>query len=109
MDDVESYLRKIELIPALSVEQEQKLAVLAAAGEQPAIDALAEAHLKLAADMAQDFTEEHSWKGIELLDAVQKANNGLLLAARKYRPQDYSGRFADYARWWIKNSLQEML
>ena len=100
MDTVRDYLKMIGAIPLLSAEQEQKLAVLAAQGDQNAIDTLVTSNLRLVVSIAKRYVGF----GIQLMDLIQEGNIGLMKAVNKF---DYTKGFklSTYATWWIRQAI----
>lgn len=93
------YLSEIEQFPVLAASQEQELTERMAAGDIGAREQLVNAHLRLAARIAQKYQQPT----IDALDLIQEANLGLLKATEKY--DGTRGRFAAYATWWIKERI----
>jgi RNA polymerase primary sigma factor len=100
VDTVRDYLKMIGAIPLLSAEQEQKLAVLAAQGDQNAIDTLVTSNLRLVVSIAKRYVGF----GIQLMDLIQEGNIGLMKAVNKF---DYTKGFklSTYATWWIRQAI----
>ena len=100
VDTVRDYLKMIGSIPLLSAEQEQKLAELAAQGDQQAIDTLVTSNLRLVVSIAKRYVGF----GIQLMDLIQEGNIGLMKAISKF---DYTKGFklSTYATWWIRQAI----
>jgi len=89
--------------PMLSLEQERELTVAwRDARDRSALTQLVGSHLRLVIKIARGF----AGYGLPLSDLVAEGNVGLMQAAEKYDP-DRGFRFATYAMWWIRASIQE--
>ena len=130
-DPVRMYLREIGQVPLLSgdeevdlakrieagVEAEERLADLAASGEQVdmeerrrldrsrrdgerAKEDLTQANLRLVVSIAKRYLG----RGMQILDLVQEGNLGLMRAVEKF---DYTKgfKFSTYATWWIRQAI----
>jgi RNA polymerase primary sigma factor len=95
-DPVQAYLREAESVPGLSREEEIELAKKAESaelnGSEDAKRKLIEAHLTLAAKIAF----EYEGRGVPVLNLIEAANLGLMLAVNTfdYRLQDNLAAFA---------------
>jgi RNA polymerase sigma-32 factor len=99
------FVEEAKRFPMLSPEREQKLA--RAWGEHQDRDAMTHlvgSHLRLVVKIARGFTGY----GLPLADLVAEGNVGLMQAAEKFDP-DRGFRFATYAMWWIRASIQEYI
>jgi RNA polymerase sigma-32 factor len=99
------FVEEAKRFPMLSPEHEQELA--RAWGEREDRDALTHlvgSHLRLVVKIARGFTGY----GLPLADLVAEGNVGLMQAAEKFDP-DRGFRFATYAMWWIRASIQEYI
>jgi RNA polymerase sigma-32 factor len=74
------------------------------AREQAALDAVIAAHRPLVLKLASRFRGH----GLPLGDLIQEGHIGLLEAAHRFDPRR-DVRFATYAQWWIKSSIQEFV
>lgn len=63
---------------------------------------LAESNLRLVVNVARKLA---SGLGLEMLDAIQAGNIGLLRAVQKYNPQRPT-TFSTMATWWIRQEMQ---
>jgi len=88
----------------LSPEREQELARGWRDGDREALKQLVGSHLRLVVKIARGFTGY----GLPLADLVAEGNVGLMQAAEKFDP-DRGFRFATYAMWWIRASIQEYI
>ncbi|MBQ7765163.1 RNA polymerase sigma factor RpoD/SigA [bacterium] len=95
------YLRKINSIRTLSVQEEKDLALKAKNGDLLAKKELVQANLKLVLTIARKAI--HVSK-LPLVDLIQEGNLGLMVAVEKFNPE-LGYRFATYATWWIKQAM----
>lgn len=95
------YLRKINSIRTLSVQEERDLALKAKNGDLLAKKELVQANLKLVLTIARKAI--HVSK-LPLVDLIQEGNLGLMVAVEKFNPE-LGYRFATYATWWIKQAM----
>jgi len=99
-----AYLKALEDYSILTAEEEKRLAVRTHQGDLKARERLVRCNLKLVLAIAQQYFG----KGISLPDAIQEGHIGLLLAVDRYDPaRGY--RFATYAGWWIKSTIQRAI
>ena len=103
-DSTRLYLRQINQIKLLTIEEERVLGERIAAGDLDAVTELAERNLKLVVSIARRYANY----GIPLLDIIQEGNIGLIKAAEKF---DISAgcRFATFAPWWIRQSITKAI
>ena len=99
-DDVGQYLREIREYPMLTPEQELRLAMDCARGDQEAIRTMVNSNLRLVVSIAREYAN----RGVPLLDLIQEGSIGLLTAAKKF---DYTleNRFSTYASKWIRQGM----
>ena len=72
-----TYLREINKIPLLSVEDEVKYAKAAAAGDEKAKKILIESNLRFVVNVAKKYQN----KNIPIMDLISEGNIGLMNAA----------------------------
>jgi RNA polymerase sigma-32 factor len=94
---LEALQRAARRAPMLTMEEECKLAVNAAAGCERSFERLLQAHLRLVLTIARDFSRY----GLPLQDLVSEGLLGLVEAARRFDPER-GVRLAAYAAWWIR-------
>ena len=99
-DPVRMYLKEIGVVPLLTNEEEQELAILVEQGDLEAKQRLAEANLRLVVSIAKRYVG----RGMQFLDLIQEGNMGLMKAVDKF---DYSKgfKFSTYATWWIRQAI----
>ena len=79
-DPVRMYLKEIGVVPLLSNEEEQELAILVEQGDLEAKQRLAEANLRLVVSIAKRYVG----RGMQFLDLIQEGNMGLMKAVDKF-------------------------
>ena len=72
-DPVRMYLKEIGVVPLLTNEEEQELAILVEQGDLEAKQRLAEANLRLVVSIAKRYVG----RGMQFLDLIQEGNMGL--------------------------------
>ena len=99
-DPVRMYLKEIGVVPLLTNEEEQELAVFVEQGDLEAKQRLAEANLRLVVSIAKRYVG----RGMQFLDLIQEGNMGLMKAVDKF---DYTKgfKFSTYATWWIRQAI----
>ncbi len=101
----EHYLRKIRNIPLLTNDEEYKLAKQwRDDGDKQAVAKLVTSHLRLVTKIANGYRGY----GLPLSDLVAEGHIGVMQAMKHFDP-DRGFRFATYAMWWIKASIQEYI
>ena len=75
----------------------------AKAGDEHAVEVLIERFLPAIAALARQYRAE----GLELADLIQEGCLGLLRALARYDPERGTP-FWPFARWWVRQSLQEL-
>jgi RNA polymerase primary sigma factor len=101
---VQTYYRKIRVIPLLSFEEEQELSKRIQEGDDKALHRLIEANLRLVIKIARKYLNRE----VSLMDIIQEGNIGLIRAAEKY---DFNKnvRFSTYAGFWIRQAIGRYL
>lgn len=103
-DPVRMYLKEIGTVPLLSAEEEYRLAVRKAQGDEVAKQRLIEANLRLVVSIAKRYTG----RGMSFLDLVQEGNLGLIKGVEKFDPEK-GFKLSTYATWWIRQSVTRAL
>ena len=99
------FVEEAKRYPMLSPERENELAVKwRDHTDRAALDSLVGSHLRLVVKIARGF----AGYGLPIADLVAEGNVGLMQAAEKFDP-DRGFRFATYAMWWIRASIQEYI
>ena len=97
------YLREIEKISLLTVEEEKALATKASSGDKLAKNKLVEANLRFVVKIANEYL---GYMDIE--DLINEGNLGLMHAAEKFNPST-GNKFITYAVWWIRAYIQKAI
>ena len=74
------------------------------AGDRDAANALVNSHLRLAAKVAMGYRGY----GLPISEIISEGNVGLMHALNRYEPER-GFRFATYAVWWIRASIQDYI
>jgi RNA polymerase primary sigma factor len=94
------YLDRINRIPMLSREDEDRYARLARDGEESAKEILIKSNLRFVVSIAKKYQTS----GISLLDLINEGNMGLIRASERFDP-DKGFHFISYAVWWIRQAI----
>ncbi len=103
-DPVRMYLKEIGRISLLSPEEELKLSIKIANGDEDAKQQLAESNLRLVVSIAKRYVG----RGLLFLDLIQEGNIGLMKAVDKF-DYDKGYKFSTYATWWIRQAITRAL
>jgi len=103
-DPVRMYLKEIGRISLLSSEEELKLSMAIANGDEEAKNILAESNLRLVVSIAKRYVG----RGLLFLDLIQEGNIGLMKAVDKF-DYDKGYKFSTYATWWIRQAITRAL
>ncbi|BFT94083.1 MAG: RNA polymerase sigma factor RpoD [Minisyncoccus archaeiphilus] len=106
IDSVQSYLREIGKISAISARDEKDLAKRIEAGDMDAKKKLAEANLRLVVSIAKKYIGRSP--NLTLLDLIQEGNLGLFRAVEKFDWRK-GYKFSTYATWWIRQTITRAL
>lgn len=97
------YLREIEKISLLTVEEEKALATKASSGDKLAKKKLVESNLRFVVKIANEYLGY-----MDLEDLINEGNLGLMHAAEKFNPST-GNKFITYAVWWIRAYMQKAI
>jgi RNA polymerase sigma-32 factor len=98
-----TFLRQAMKAPYLQQDEEHALAVTwKESHDQDALHKLTQAHMRLVISIASKFRHY----GLAMNDLIQEGHIGLLEAAARFEPAR-EVRFATYATWWIRASIQD--
>jgi RNA polymerase sigma-32 factor len=99
------YLGDIRRFSILEKEQEYRLAKRwRDHGDRKAADEIVTSHLRLAAKIAKNYRGY----GLPLAEIISEGNIGLMQAINRFEPEK-GFRFATYAIWWIRASIQDYI
>jgi RNA polymerase sigma-32 factor len=99
------YLSDIRRFAMLEREQEYDLARRwRENGDRVAADQLVTSHLRLAAKIAMGYRGY----GLPISEIISEGNVGLMQALNRFEPEK-GFRFATYAIWWIRASIQDYI
>jgi RNA polymerase sigma-32 factor len=99
------YLADIRRFSLLEKEQEYRLAKRwRDHGDRKAADQIVTSHLRLAAKVAMNYRGY----GLPISEIISEGNVGLMQAVNRFEPER-GFRFATYAIWWIKASIQDYI
>src|ERR1700744_2527776 len=100
-----SYFADIRRFPLLEREQEYRLAKRwRENGDRDAANQLVTSHLRLAAKVAMGYRGY----GLPVSEIISEGNVGLMQALNRFEPER-GFRFATYAIWWIRASIQDYI
>lgn len=106
IDSVQSYLKEIGKISAITARDEKDLAKRIEEGDEDAKRRLAEANLRLVVSIAKKYIGRSP--NLTLLDLVQEGNLGLFRAVEKFDWRK-GYKFSTYATWWIRQTITRAL
>ena len=100
-----NYLEEIRRFPLLEPQEEYMLAKRwREHGDRRAAHKLVTSHLRLVAKIAKGYRGY----GLPISEVISEGNVGLIQAIQHFEPEK-GFRFATYAMWWIKASIQEYI
>jgi RNA polymerase sigma-32 factor len=100
-----NYLGDIRRFSMLEKELEYRLAKRwREHGDRKAADQIVTSHLRLAAKIAMNYRGY----GLPLSEIISEGNVGLMQAINRFEPER-GFRFATYAIWWIRASIQDYI
>src|SRR5258708_579174 len=99
------YLDNIRRVPMLDAEEEVVLARRCREhGDRDAAHRLVTSHLRLVAKLASGYRGY----GLPAAELISEGSIGLMQAVKRFDP-DRGARFATYAIWWIRASIQDYI
>ena len=102
---LDQYLREINRVSLLTVEEERRLArAFRDQGDKRAGHRLVEANLRFVVKVAFEYRSY----GLRMADLIQEGNIGLMKAVQKFDP-DKEIRLISYAVWWIRAYIQNYI
>ena len=100
-----AYLYDVRRFAMLERDQEYELAKRwREHGDRNAADQLVTSHLRLAVKIAMGYRGY----GLPISEIISEGNVGLMQALKRFEPER-GFRFATYAMWWIKASIQDYI
>jgi RNA polymerase primary sigma factor len=99
-DILDQYLHEVSLTPLLTPDQEVAVARRVRAGDEEAMQELVKRNTRFVISVAKKYQN----RGMALTDLIGEGNVGLMIAARKFDP-DQGVKFISYAVWWIRQSI----
>jgi RNA polymerase sigma-32 factor len=100
-----NYLDQVRQFTMLERDQEYRLAKRwREHGDHDAADRLITSHLRLAVKIAMKYRGY----GLPVSEIISEGNVGLMQALNRFEP-DRGFRFATYAMWWIRASIQDYI
>lgn len=103
---IREYLKSIRNIPLLSEEDEYKIAIAAANGDENARQTMITSNLRLVVKVAKTYIGRSS--NLSFLDLIQEGNMGLMRATEKFDAEK-GFRFSTYATYWIKQAISKAI
>lgn len=104
IDSFKQYLKNISTIDMLTREEETELAIKSSAGDEKAINELVRRNLRFVVSVAKSYASAAN----PLEDLVNEGNVGLIIAAKKFKP-NMDAKFISYAVWWVRKVIMEYL
>jgi RNA polymerase sigma-32 factor len=99
------YLSDIRRFPMLERDQEYRLAKRwREQGDRNAANQIVTSHLRLATKIAMGYRGY----GLPITEIISEGNVGLMQALNRFEPEK-GFRFATYAMWWIRASIQDYI
>tara|TARA_B100000963_G_scaffold353893_1_gene369390 strand:- start:2449 stop:3177 length:729 start_codon:yes stop_codon:yes gene_type:complete len=98
------YFREVESTSQpLTKEEEATLIPLAKEGNAKALNRVVNSCSKMVVKIANKYLGQ----GVPVIDLVQEGNIGTMEAIKRFDPEGTKGRFASYARLWIKKYIND--
>ena len=101
---LEQYIRTVNNIPMLSLEEEVGLAERQIKGDLEAAKKLILSHLRVVVSIARGY----DGYGLNQADLIQEGNIGLMKAVKRYEP-NHGARLFSFAVHWIKAEIHEFI
>lgn len=104
LGSIDAYIRYVNSINILSIEEEQSLIQQMQMGDIAAVKKLVMSHLRFVVHVAKRY----SGYNLGLSDLIQEGNVGLLEAVKRFDP-NAKVRLATYAIYWIKSKINDFV
>ena len=101
-DSLKQYFRDIYAFDKFTPQEEAECADRAADGDTSAFNELINRNLRFVVSVAK----EYETKECPLGDLINEGNIGLILAAKRFKP-NMGFKFISYAVWWIRKHINE--
>jgi RNA polymerase primary sigma factor len=98
------YLKDIAEIEVFTPQEEAICAEKASHGDKQAVDELVRRNLRFVVSVAKQYATAQN----PLEDLVNEGNIGLIIAAKKFKPE-MGFKFISYAVWWVRKIIMEHL
>jgi RNA polymerase primary sigma factor len=106
-ENIGKYIKDVQAIPDLTVEEEKELfEKIAKKEDKEAVEKITKANLKLVILIAEGWVNRNP--KLNLADLVKEGNYGLLKAIRKFdlkKTESAKYTFQKYATWWIREAI----
>ena len=103
-DPVDYYTRAVNRYQLLTKEEEYTMACAVRAGDAAIEKQFINANLRLVLKVASHYRR----RGLAFSDVIEEGNIGLMHAVKRYDPEK-GFRFATYAVWWVRQSIERAL
>lgn len=97
------YLQELQSVPACDERETEKLALLAAGGDQAACNRLIEGYLSFVVELAGRYAE----RGLSAGDLIAEANVALTMAVHAYRKGDFKTYIEREVCYSLEQALEE--
>jgi len=101
---LEYYLKDINKIDQIGVDEEAELTQLIKNGDENALSRLITANLRFVVSVAKQYQNQ----GLSLSDLINEGNLGLIKAANRF-DESRGFKFISYAVWWIRQAILHSL
>lgn len=101
---LEYYLKDINKIDQIGVDEEAELTQLIKNGDENALSRLITANLRFVISVAKQYQNQ----GLSLSDLINEGNLGLIKAANRF-DETRGFKFISYAVWWIRQAILHSL
>jgi len=101
---LENYLKDINKIDQIGVDEEAELTQLIKNGDENALSRLITANLRFVVSVAKQYQNQ----GLSLSDLINEGNLGLIKAANRF-DETRGFKFISYAVWWIRQAILHSL
>lgn len=110
-DKMEKYIKEVQAIPDLTMEEEKELfKKIAKKEDKEAIEKITKANLKLVVSIIKEYKYAEKYPDISFLDLIQEGNLGLFKAINKFNHRENKNiEFSVYATWWIRQAISRSI